>query len=121
MNNVENKKRITVTLLAEEWLSMHQIFIKCETAQQLYMRDLQWIWCKSLNIYRNYTKKFINTHKQNVTVTQTNQTTIMPQLFVKKSYITFHDNSTNGLVVDIRSQTNVVSHNANFIKYAWKH
>jgi hypothetical protein len=35
--NVENKNRITLTLLAEEWISMHQFFIKCETAQQHYM------------------------------------------------------------------------------------
>ena len=27
---------MTVTLLTEEWLSMHQIFIKCEIAQQHY-------------------------------------------------------------------------------------
>jgi len=35
--NVENKNRITFTVLADEWLSMHQSFIKCETAQQHYM------------------------------------------------------------------------------------
>jgi len=37
MKNVENKNTITFTLLAEELLSMHQIFIKCETAQPHYM------------------------------------------------------------------------------------
>jgi hypothetical protein len=37
MKNVENKNRITFTLLAEEGLSMYQIFIKSETAQQHYM------------------------------------------------------------------------------------
>jgi hypothetical protein len=37
MKNEENKNRITFTLLAEERLSMYQIFIKCETAQQHYM------------------------------------------------------------------------------------
>jgi len=37
LKNAENKNRITFTLLAEEWLSMHPIFTKCETAQEQCM------------------------------------------------------------------------------------
>jgi hypothetical protein len=70
--NVENYNRITFTPLAEEWISMHQFFIKCKTAKQHYMEIFSEFNTNHSLKYRNYMYKFIYARKQSVTVTQPN-------------------------------------------------